>query len=314
MAHIQEELNCGLTVLNLRILDRCGRRGCGGVDVELDVSIVIVSYNAKEYLRACLRSIPRSNSPPVRYEVIVVDNASRDGAAEMVASEFAELALLLRNKENVGFAKACNQGAAASKGRYVLLLNPDMELMAGCLYQLVTFADTHPDAGIVGGAAVHPDGSLGHPFARGYLFPKPVRAPSRVERIRGGWLGGGLMLLRREACDQVGWLDEHFFFGCEDVEICWRMDKAGWGIYYIPYVCAVHYGGMSTLWNPEVVKENARARRYMVRKHAPRWLYPLWSVIAAAEERVYLRQMARRLAARRERAQLSSPLVRPEGR
>ena len=250
-----------------------------------DVSIVIVSYNVRELLRACLRSIPESNRPAVTYEVIVVDNASYDRSADMVAREFPHV-MLVRNQENVGFAQASNQGAAVSKGRYVLLLNPDTEVLPGCLARLVAFADTHPDAGVVGCAHLSPDGRPVASFARGYLFPKPL-CSNRVELLRNGWVSGACMLLRRNACEKLGWLDESFFFGCEDVELCWRMSKAGWHVYYLPDARIIHHGGASSRANPQVFLENMKNRRAMVRMHAPRWLYPLWSFVVSFEEVLY---------------------------
>ena len=246
-----------------------------------DVSIVIVSYNAKEYLRACLRSIPASNEPPVRYEVVVVDNASQDGAADMVAREFPETRLI-RNPENVGFARACNQGASASSGRYVLLLNPDTELLRGCLATLVTFADAHPDAGVVGCAHLSPGGDLVTSIGYGYISPRVAKV-TRVQRLDRGWVSGACMLLRHTACDAVGWLNESFFFGCDDVEICWRMNKAGWHVYCTPDAKVIHHGAASTRTNPAVLLQNQRNRRAMVRMHAPRWLYLAWLPIALLE-------------------------------
>lgn len=207
--------------------------------------------------------------------------------------------LLIRNRDNIGFARASNQGAAASRGRYVVLLNPDTEVLPGALANLVAFADAHPDAGVVGCAHFSPDGRQVDSFARGHFFPKTYRS-TRVERLRKGWVSGARMLLRRSACEAVGWLNESFFFGCEDVEICWRMNKAGWRVYYVPDARIIHHGGASSRANPRVLLENRKNRRAMVRMHSSPWVYRLWSAVASVEEwvqRARLRGMGVELGA-----------------
>lgn len=278
--------------------DRAGRDDNTGTGSSPpDVSVVVVSYNTRELLRACLRSIAERGARRVAYEVIVVDNASRDGSAEMVAREFPQVRLI-RNRDNVGFAAASNQGARASCGRYVLLLNSDTEVLDGALDRLVAFADAHPEAGVVGCAHLTPDGRVANSFARGYYFPQPSRS-DRVERLVRGWVSGACMMLRRSACEAVGWLHEAFFFGCEDVEICWRMNKSGWQVYHVPQARIIHHGGASSRAHPQVLLDNLANRRAMVRMHAHPWVYRLWVPVAWMEEsaqRLRLRLTNRRVA------------------
>lgn len=248
----------------------------------MDVSIVIVSYNARDYLRECLRSIEGTTPTSLQYEVIVVDNASTDGAPDMVASEFPWVRLI-RNASNVGFSRANNQGAAASTGRYVLLLNPDTVVLDGAITAMVEFADQHPDAAVVGCTHLDSDGNLAHSIGYGYISPRPARV-TRVQRLDRGWVSGACMLLRRAACEQVGWLDESFFFGAEDVEICWRMRKAGWHIYATPAARIIHHGAKSTESNPGVRQLAQAHRREMVRRHAHPLVYRLWSIVHAIEQ------------------------------
>jgi GT2 family glycosyltransferase len=227
------------------------------------VSIVIVSWNTRELLRACLRSAREAGREiPDGIEIVVVDNASQDGSCEMVDEEFPEVDLV-RNSSNRGFAAATNQGIGRTKGRDVLLLNPDTEGRVGFLGALVAFLDAHPDAGAVGPRVVGARGesqascfplpTLGRELwrlfhldriqARG-TYPASLfeaTTPQPVESILGACL-----LIRREALEDAGALDERFFIYTEEIDFCRRLGDRGWRLYFVPQSVIVHYGGAST--------------------------------------------------------------------
>ncbi len=225
----------------------------------LDVSIIIVSWNTRDVLRTCLASI-YSAAGPVSFEVIVVDNASRDASADMVATEFAGVRLI-RNVDNFGFAAANNQGLEFASGRYALLLNSDTVVLDGAIAEAVAFSDRTPDAAIVGCRTIFPDGRMQRNC---FLFPSVVnifltvtklsqrfKAHPFFGRYRLGWwdyqserevdgVAGCFMLVRQSAIERVGPMAEHYFMYAEDADWCWRFRKAGYTVWYTPQPCIVH--------------------------------------------------------------------------
>lgn len=232
--------------------------------MSLDVSVIIVNWNTREILRNCLRSIYEQTNH-IRYEVIVVDNASSDGSAEMVREEFSQV-VLIENAENRGFAAANNQGMAIAHGRYVLLLNSDTIVLDGAIQKTLIFADQQTDMAVVGCQVWENENEIQRtcfPFpsvknmcfqATGLrrMFPR-----SRVfGRIDYGWwdrttlmevdvVGGMFMLVRREAIDQVGLMDEDYFVYAEETDWCFRFWKAGWRCVFTPNARIIHLDGGS---------------------------------------------------------------------
>lgn len=232
---------------------------------KMDLSICIVSWNVRDYLKDCLASI-REAKPTLRHEIIVVDNGSGDGSLEMVEAEFPET-VLIRNRVNSGFAAACNQAMEKSKGRYILLLNPDTLVRPGSLENMVRFLDARPEAGGGGCRLLNPDGS---PQRSVRTFPT-FQSSLRQFTILGD-LGffrkakrkyfmegfdyareaeveqpmGAALFLRREAVKRIGWMDESFFMYFEDVDLCYRLRAAGCPLWYNPEASLVHFGGVST--------------------------------------------------------------------
>jgi N-acetylglucosaminyl-diphospho-decaprenol L-rhamnosyltransferase len=226
-----------------------------------DLSVVIVSYNVREYLRQCLESIL---SAPVKasLEILVVENASTDGSLESLRSEFPQ-ATVIESTINLGFAAGNNLAIRQSHGRYLLLLNPDTLVKPGALDALVDFLDGQPQAGAAGSRLLNPNGSLQpscFPFPtlgrelwrllhldkfKSYgVYPMEswsTDTPRRVEVLQGTSLA-----LRRSALDQVGLLDEDYFMYTEEVDLCYRLHTAGWELDYVPASQVVHYGGQST--------------------------------------------------------------------
>jgi GT2 family glycosyltransferase len=242
------------------------------------LAIVVINWNTRELLRQCLQSLCMTSVAlppsfgeddatvltfgPYRAQVFVVDNASSDASVQMVRERFPWVHLI-ENDENVGFARANNQAIRQSSGRYVLLLNSDTEVHRGAVETLVAFMETNPQAGAAGARLLNADGSLQpsvHPmltpwreFWRLMFLDKLVRratygpklwratAPQPVEVIKGACL-----LLRRNALDQVGLLDESFFFYTEEVDLCYRLAQAGWQLWWVPAATVIHYGEASS--------------------------------------------------------------------
>lgn len=227
-----------------------------------DVAIILVSWNTRELLLACLESLQASIGT-LTAEVVVVDNGSSDGSVEAIRTRFPEVKLIA-NGRNLGFAGANNQGMRASTGRYALLLNSDTIAPLGSIERLVRFADARPRAGMVGGLLLNPDGTFQYSFAD---FPTlasellsasglgerliarsfPSYSPARSHRsCRVQVIPGACMLARRSAFEQVGLMDEGYFMYSEEPDWCLRMDRAGWETWYVPEAPIIHYGGQST--------------------------------------------------------------------
>lgn len=223
-----------------------------------DVSIVLVCWNNRDYLELCLRSLYESDLH-YRFDVVVVDNGSTDGSQAMLREKFPRVHLL-QNHDNVGLGKASNQGIEATRGRYVLLLNNDTLVNARSLDALVEFMEAHGDAGGVGGRLLNADGSFQAGYADfsslwqefliatrlGDLFWAGYPSHAHDGRVKSvDWISSACLLLRREALDQVGLLDEEYFIYGDETDLQYRLKRAGWKVYYLPHVTTIHYGGRS---------------------------------------------------------------------
>lgn len=228
------------------------------------LSIVIINWNVQELLASCLASIDRNMKqlalPSV--ETVVIDNASTDGSVEMVSEKFPWVKLVV-NEQNSGFAKANNQGIALCTGDYILLLNPDTQLHDFALQRMIIYLDEHPDVGAVGPYLENPDGTLQYSC---YPTPSLRRESMRLlnpNRNAGHgayamheWsttqprevdvIQGACLMIRRKVFQQVGLLDESYFIYTEEVDLCTRIQQAGWKIVWVPTARVVHYGGQST--------------------------------------------------------------------
>ena len=267
------------------------------------LSIAIVNWNTREMLRDALRSIYEA-PPPFAFEVVVVDNASHDGSAAMVVSEFPQV-LLVANTANTGYAEGNNQAIAKLSGAFVLLLNPDVILPVGGLETAVRFMESHKDAGALGVRQVYPDGTLQR-SVRGFptplamvwellglsrLFPNSATFGAyrmtyftydRVAEVDQPM--GTFLLMRREVIDKIGALDEAFPIFFNEVDWCLRCKRAGWKIFYTPDVQVIHYGGASTVQvGAAMAWESRRGLLKFYTKHysAPMYL-PIRALIALA--------------------------------
>jgi len=253
----------------------------------VDLSIVIVNYDVKRNLKECLESIYRSTKR-VSFKITVVDNNSSDGSGDMVKLEFPEVKLI-ENCQNLGFAKAANQGLIENEGRYTLLLNPDTVVLPNALDRMVEFMDENPGAGALGCKLLNSDGSL-QPSCRSFptlraaffensglerLFPKN----RLIGKYRMGYWEhncvrevdqpmGSVLMLRTATVNQVGLMDEQFYMYYEEVDWCYRIKKRGWKIYFTPHAGVVHHAGQSTsqaLGN--MLIERYRSMHKFFRKH-----------------------------------------------
>lgn len=220
------------------------------------ISIVIVSYNVRRYLQQCLDSV-RTALAGMDGEVFVVDNASQDDTMAVLPAQYPWVTFVA-NAENVGFARANNLAIRQSTGQYVLLLNPDTTVAEQTLREAVRFMDEHPRAGGAGVMMHNEDGTVAPESRRAvptpwvsalkmlgftgryYMSHLPWDAPCRIEVISGAFC-----LLRREALDRIGLLDEDFFMYGEDIDLSYRLLKDGWENWYLP-LPIVHFKGKST--------------------------------------------------------------------
>jgi GT2 family glycosyltransferase len=250
----------------------------------VELSIVIVSYNGRDYLRRCLRSL-LEHTRGLEYEVVVVDNASQDGSADMVEAEFPSVRLL-RRPSNAGLSKALNEGIRLSSGEMVVLLNPDTELQDNPFPAMARYLRDHPEVGVLGPRILDDDGSLQlscrrfptfivaifnryslltrlfprNPFSTRYLMTDFDH--SRTAEV--DWLSLACWMMPRRLFDEVGLLDEGFFLYNEDVDFCQRVHRAGRKVVYFPEVSLVHHigGSTSTLPNRSVIERHRSMWRY----------------------------------------------------
>lgn len=227
----------------------------------VELSIIVVSYNTKDLTRQCLASLIAEKTKKESWEIIVVDNASTDGSAEMIKKEFPKVTLLPQRK-NLGFSVSNNIGIRRSTGRYILLLNSDTEASLGAIAETLEFFKEHPDVGVVTCKLILQDGSMDLACHRGFptpwasftyffgleaLFPKSrifgeyhqgykdLNQPHEVDSPSGAFF-----MIRGEAIDKVGLLDEQFFMYGEDLDWAYRVKQAGWKIMFYPGASVLH--------------------------------------------------------------------------
>jgi GT2 family glycosyltransferase len=245
----------------------------------IDLSVVIANWNTAALLKECLASLTSSSFDGL-LEIIIVDNASSDGSVAMVRQEFPSVRLI-ENNCNPGFARANNQGITESGGRYILLLNSDTVMPSGALAGLVEFMRQHPDAGACSPRLVRVDGkpqefafgddpTLPYLLRRGgyRLLLRRALHDWNTDQVREvDWVSGACLLVRRQAIDQVGLLDENIFMYFEDNDWCLRMRLKGWRIYYNPTVSITHVGSQSLAQNPAARHAYYRSLDHFYAKH-----------------------------------------------
>src|SRR5256714_1683820 len=249
-----------------------------------ETSVVVVTYNALPWIERCLDSVRG-------YETIVVDNGSTDGTVELVRDRFPEARLV--RQENKGLGGGSNAGMRVASGDYYLLLNSDAWALDDAVEKLTAFAESRPDAAVVGPKLLNPDGSLqravrGVPtlwrLATEYFFLRKLAPRTRAlnafygarfahDRVReADFLMGACLLVRREAADTVGLFDEDFFMFSEETDWCYRFRQAGWSVLFTPDAEFVHVGGATTSqnWGP-MYREQLRGHlRFLAKHRGPR--------------------------------------------
>ena len=273
-----------------------------------EISIVIVSTNIKDLLKTCLNSVSVALKG-IESEVIVVDNASSDGTPDMVVKEFAWVKLI-RKKKNRGFGENNNFGMRVAKGRYILLLNPDTEIIDKKIFwQMITWMDVHPKVGIISCALLNSDGKT-YQGSGGYFptLPRVFAWMTFLDDIPGvdalvkpyhplhgfspfykgegyfkkthkqDWVTGAYYMMRKSAMDQVGLFDEDFFLYVEEVDLSYRFIKKGWEIWYLPKWKIVHYGQV-TIGSEKAMVYEFENLKLFYRKHYPAWQLPVLALI-----------------------------------
>ncbi len=232
----------------------------------MDLSIIIVNYNVKEFLQNLLDSIYRA-SRDISAEIIIIDNASDDGSVEMVKEKYPAV-ILIENSENTGFAKANNMGLKIARGKYLLLLNPDTLVSEDTFTKMFAFFDSYPDAGLATCKMIGSDGNLQPACRRSFpdlwtsftkvtglstLFPKSklfarynLTYLDENQTYEVDAISGAFMMMKREVYEKIGGLDEEFFMYGEDLDWCFRVQKAGYKVYYYHDTQIIHYKGEST--------------------------------------------------------------------
>jgi len=261
----------------------------------VDVSVIIVSYNTRDWLERCLSSIPPATRSR-KVEVIIVDNASKDGSADEIAKNHPQVRLL-RNSSNAGFARAVNQGAAIAHGRYVLLLNPDGWLYEGAIDRLVEFAVANPRYIVCGGRTVTPSGEMDprscwaaptlwslassamllstlRPGST--LFDPEAMGDFRRDSAREvGVVTGCLLLMSTEDWRKLGGFDEKYFVYGEDADLCLRAARTGRVCAITPDAVMVHAVGASSATRPDKLELLLKGRIALVQTHFAGWKAPL---------------------------------------
>ncbi len=265
----------------------------------MDVSIIIVSWNTRELLERCLYSIYRQ-CKRANFEIIVVDNASKDGSAEMVRDKFNEV-VLIENERNRGFAAANNQGIARAKGRFVLLLNSDTVILGDAISKAVELMPS--DAAVLGVRVLNADGmlqptcfmypSLSNLFLSSTYLYKMFPRSKFFGRERMSWWGrddmrevevvtGCFMLVRSKAIERVGRLDERFFVYGEETDWCYRFAIAGWKVMFSPEAEIIHYGGASTTQAASAMILQLRGSILLfIKKHRSKFVYWCCCILTA---------------------------------
>ncbi|MFA5335992.1 MAG: glycosyltransferase family 2 protein [Candidatus Omnitrophota bacterium] len=244
----------------------------------MDLSIVIVNWNAEEYLKQCLNSICE-NSSGLKIEIIVVDNNSSDNSSGMLKSFFPEVKYIANNI-NVGFGAANNQGIRVCASEYILLLNPDTIVLPGTLLTMIRFMESKVDVGAIGPKILNPDKTIQYECARN--APTPLseffvmmtlhkRFPkSRLfghylmsywdheDEMEVEMLSGACAMMRKQALDRIGMFDEKYFMYAEDTDLFRRIKEGGWKIRYVPSAVIVHYWGKSAAAAPYAMAVEAK--------------------------------------------------------
>jgi GT2 family glycosyltransferase len=256
----------------------------------IDVSVCIVNWNTRDMLKNCLISLVK-NTENLNYEVIIVDNGSTDGSPEMIENDFPQFKII-KNAENLGFVKANHIAANESKGKYILYLNPDTELLTNALFGMFVFLENNRNYAAIGPKILNMDGSI--QFSCACTFPSlknefceifllhRIFPKSKFFSIKemNYWdhknsqdidcLSGACMMVEKNIHNNLGGFDKNIFMYAEDVDICYRIKEKGYNIYYLPTEIILHYGGASVKINNKVIHAHVMQKKsnyYFINKN-----------------------------------------------
>ncbi len=247
----------------------------------INLSIIIVNWNAEKFLKNCLKSIYEKVSD-ANFEIFVVDNASRDNSAEVTRCKFPRVKLI-KNKENVGFAKANNQAIRQAKGKYLLLLNPDTIVLNKSIEKMVDFAKRHDDIGILGPKIIRDDGSIQPSCWKFHSIFNVFWESAFANKLPGGYfyrsfhydelkevdvVSGACLLIRKQVIENVGPMDEDYFIYSEETDWCFEAKQDGWKVIFFPEAKIIHKGGQSSKSAFEkCLVESYRSKTRFFKKH-----------------------------------------------
>ncbi len=248
------------------------------MDKKLKLSIIIVNYNARNYLKDCISSIKKNVNSDI-FEIILVDNDSSDGSVEYIQEQFPEIDII-SHKKNLGYAVGNNRGIKKSKGRYILFLNPDTIVFDEAIHFLLKELENNRNAGAVGPALFKGKNKYQISFGKKVNFIFEVfqkcffnlyyklKLKHFSLKKEVGWLSGACLMVRKSILDDIGYFDEQFFLYFEDIDLCYRIREEGWKIYYFPRAKVFHEGGASTsLLNFSFRYEYRKSQIYFYKKH-----------------------------------------------
>jgi hypothetical protein len=263
----------------------------------IDLSIIIVNYNVKEFLKNLLNSLQKAVKN-LNTEIIIVDNASTDGSVEEISRVFKDVQIIA-NIKNLGFGKANNIALEKAKGKYILLINPDTIVREDTFSKMIEFFETNNQAGMLGCKVLNPDGSLQLPCRRS--FPTPWVSFTKVAGLSSLFpnsrlfakynltyldenevnevdaISGAFMMLRREVYEKIGGFDPQFFMYGEDLDLCYRTQQSGYKVYYVPHTEIIHYKGESTRRsNLDETRVFYNAMSLFVKKHFSASFFVEW--------------------------------------
>lgn len=273
------------------------------MDRQIEVSVIIINYKSAAFTKECLRGIFAATKES-SIEVIVIDNASYDGCGELLATEFPQVTFV-QSTRNLGFARANNLGVTIARGKCVLFLNPDTEIRASAIELLRTSLESMPDAGMVGARLLNSDLSLQTTSIT--AFPSILNQTLGAEILRRRFhyvslwgikplfenhqspvlvdaISGACMMVKREVIERVQGFTSDYFMYAEDLDLCRKVRKAGWGVYYVPDAVIVHHGGQSSGSRSESDFEAIMTRQSLflfMQRHRGWWYACLFRVATA---------------------------------
>lgn len=270
---------------------------------KLDLSIIIISFNTERLTRECINSV-LNKTKGITLEIIVVDNDSRDGSIKMLdamSRKYSQVKLI-KNKGNLGFGLANNQGMKISRGRYILLLNSDTKVLDNVLGEMISWMDKNPKAGIASCGLRFKDGKIQGTGGYFPTLPKvltwmsflddlpllgklikpfhPMHGLSPLDKNinffknkkQMDWLTGAFFIIRRQVFKEIGYFDKDYFMYVEEVDYCYRTKLKGWEIWYLPKWRIIHYGGASSTAEFPLINE-VKGLKTFYRKHMPSWQF-----------------------------------------